>query len=211
MSLKRNNPRSFAETVSLDAWHTPFSQDKAEADLHIDVVFAESRLGGADQDAPVRFRLNLKRAEVHVVRDGAGVLKIPPASVARVQGAFVSDQEVQQVVDFLRSFGSPDYSDSILEEPVAGNDSGLASELNTISGETDPLYDQAVHIVIETRRASVPNIQRRLGIGYNRAARLVEAMEQAQLVGLQQSNGMREVLVLTPPNLADIDLNDTNP
>ena len=132
------------------------------------------------------------------------MLFLPPGKgfPERVHGAFVSDQEVQQVVDFLRSFGGPDYSDSILDEPVAGSDTGLPSELNTVSGETDPLYDQAVRIVIETRRASVSNIQRRLGIGYNRAARLVEAMEQAQLVGPQQSNGMREVLVNPPDSQA---------
>ena len=77
------------------------------------------------------------------------------------------------------------------ETPAAGGEDG--------DGEADPLYDQAVRIVAETRRASVSGIQRRLKIGYNRAARLVETMEQAGLVGPLQSNGFREVLAPPPP------------
>ena len=81
---KPNNPRAFAEVISIDVWRTKFSDDKAIADLHIDVGFFKGRLGGDIlSESPVRFELSLKRAEVHVIRDAAGVLKIPPSSVAR--------------------------------------------------------------------------------------------------------------------------------
>jgi hypothetical protein len=76
-----NNPRTFAETISLDAWRSPFDGEKGEADLHIDVVFSEGRVGGAEE--PVRFRLTLRKAEIHVVLDPAEVLRIPPSSVKR--------------------------------------------------------------------------------------------------------------------------------
>ncbi len=118
----------------------------------------------------------------------------------RVHGAFVADNEVHKVVDHLKSQGEPEYIDDILEEP--GIDApaipGLAPE-GAGGGESDPLYDQAVRIVTETRRASVSGIQRRLKIGYNRAARLVEEMEAAGLVGPLQANGSREVLAPPPP------------
>jgi S-DNA-T family DNA segregation ATPase FtsK/SpoIIIE len=125
------------------------------------------------------------------------------AAPLRVHGAFVSDQEVHRVVNRLKGAGTPRYLDEVLEgpsvaipgipgePPVPGAEGG--------DGEADPLYDQAVRIVAETRRASVSGIQRRLKIGYNRAARLVETMEQAGLVGPLQSNGFREVLAPAPP------------
>lgn len=80
-----NNPRVFAETVSVDAWRTPFSEGKAEADLHIDVVFSQGRIGGEEigKSSPVRFRMSLKRAEVHIVRDTLKVIDIPPSSIFR--------------------------------------------------------------------------------------------------------------------------------
>lgn len=80
-----NNPRVFAETVSVDAWRTEFVGDKAEADLHIDVVFSKGRIGGDDigTKSPVRFRMSLKRAEVHIVRDTLRTIRIPPSSVFR--------------------------------------------------------------------------------------------------------------------------------
>lgn len=117
----------------------------------------------------------------------------------RVHGAFVSDQEVHRVVASLKKSGEPNYIDQVTDgpsEPIPGitGEPGSAGE---VDGETDALYDQAVRIVTETRRASVSGIQRRLKIGYNRAARMVESMEHAGLVGQLQSNGSREVLA--PP------------
>ncbi len=115
----------------------------------------------------------------------------------RVHGAFVADQEVHQVVAHLKRGGAPNYLDEVLrdtgEEQNNGNGETLSPE-----GESDPLYDQAVSIVVESRRASVSGIQRRLRVGYNRAARMIEEMERAGVVGALQSNGMREVLVPPP-------------
>jgi S-DNA-T family DNA segregation ATPase FtsK/SpoIIIE len=118
----------------------------------------------------------------------------------RVHGAFVADHEVHAVVRNLKKGGQPRYIDEIVQAP-----SGLTSALAGIDSapgaagdaEEDPLYDQAVQIVIETRKASISGVQRRLKIGYNRAARMVESMEQAGLVGPLQSNGSREILM--PP------------
>ena len=125
----------------------------------------------------------------------------PGTSVpTRVHGAFVSDQEVHRVVNALRGGAAPNYVEEILEGP-RGSVPGLASEDgeggSAVDGEQDALYDEAVRIVAETRKASVSGIQRRLKIGYNRAARLVETMEAAGLVGALQPNGSREVLL--PP------------
>jgi S-DNA-T family DNA segregation ATPase FtsK/SpoIIIE len=112
---------------------------------------------------------------------------------ARVHGAFVSDAEVHRVVDFLRSRGAPQYVDGILDAPEAalpGSEGG-----GQPAGEADPLYDQAVDIVLKNRRASISLVQRHLRIGYNRAARLLEDMEKAGLVSPMQSNGNRDILV----------------
>jgi S-DNA-T family DNA segregation ATPase FtsK/SpoIIIE len=119
----------------------------------------------------------------------------------RVHGAFVSDQEVHRVVTHLKGGGAPAYLDEITEGPAAGFPGmpGEMAQSDEAEGEADALYDQAVRIVCETRRASVSGIQRRLKIGYNRAARLVESMEAAGLVGQLQSNGFREVLAPPPP------------
>jgi len=127
------------------------------------------------------------------------MLYLPPGTSIphRVHGAFVSDEEVHKVVKRLRKSGDPEYVDSVLSGDMEGG-------FETLDGpaisdfEQDELYDQAVKIVIETRRASVSGIQRRLKIGYNRAARMVEAMEAAGLVGELQPSGTREVLV--PPS-----------
>jgi S-DNA-T family DNA segregation ATPase FtsK/SpoIIIE len=124
------------------------------------------------------------------------MLFLPPGSgyPQRVHGAFVSDEEVHRVVDYLKQFGEPEYEEAITagipsEEPAAD----LLSD--TGSGETDPLYDEAVAFVIRSRRASISSVQRQLRIGYNRAARLVEEMEAAGLLSSMASNGSREILV----------------
>ena len=110
----------------------------------------------------------------------------------RVHGAFVADHEVHKVVAYLKKMGQPDYIDGVLDAAEPGSELNGAGEA---SGESDPLYDQAVEIVLRTRRASISLVQRHLRIGYNRAARLIEQMEQAGMVSAMQTNGNREVLV----------------
>jgi S-DNA-T family DNA segregation ATPase FtsK/SpoIIIE len=131
------------------------------------------------------------------------MLYLPPGTAIpnRVHGAFVSDEEVHKVVERLKSAGEPEYIEAILSGPMEGGDDGMPGfDGGTTGGdEQDELYDQAVRIVTETRRASVSGVQRRLKIGYNRAARLVEEMERAGIVGELQSNGSREVLAPPPP------------
>ena len=126
------------------------------------------------------------------------MLFLPPGSSnpERVHGAFVSDEEVHKVVDSLRSLGSPEYNEDILRGPNEGGAEAIPG-LDTPSEEMDPLYDEAVRIVIETRKSSISYIQRRLKVGYNRAARIVEEMEKSGLVGPLESNGSREILI--PP------------
>jgi S-DNA-T family DNA segregation ATPase FtsK/SpoIIIE len=119
----------------------------------------------------------------------------------RVHGAFVSDQEVHRVVAQLQQKGEPEYIEDIVSEDQGGTPVLLPGE-DAPGGddtESDPLYDQAVRIVTESRRASISAVQRRLKIGYNRAARMIEAMEEAGIVSAMQSNGSREVLAPPPP------------
>jgi S-DNA-T family DNA segregation ATPase FtsK/SpoIIIE len=128
---------------------------------------------------------------------GAGdMLFLPPGSglPQRIHGAFVADQEVHKVVEHLKSLAKPEYLEDVLAPAAAGEDFGAAGG-GEQSGEKDPLYDQAVEIVVRTRRPSISLVQRHLRIGYNRAARLIEDMEKAGLVSTMQSNGNREVLV----------------
>ena len=128
------------------------------------------------------------------------MLYLPPSTSLpiRVRGAFVDDDEVHRVCDDWRRRGEPNYLEEILQAPAEGSGgSGEASgDGNT---EMDALYDQAVAIVTESRRASISSVQRRLKIGYNRAARMIEAMEEAGVVSEMQSNGSREVLAPPPP------------
>jgi len=109
----------------------------------------------------------------------------------RVHGAYVADAEVHRVVESLKKLGEAQYIDGILDEPeqqeLAGTEGGP-------SGEADPLYDQAVQIVLQNKRASISLVQRHLRIGYNRAARLIEDMEKAGLVTSMASNGNREII-----------------
>jgi S-DNA-T family DNA segregation ATPase FtsK/SpoIIIE len=114
----------------------------------------------------------------------------------------VSDPEVLRVVAQLKAGGGPAYIDEVTEGPSTPIP-GLSGErtLGDDSGEQDPLFDQAVQIVTESRRASISGVQRRLKIGYNRAARLVETMEECGIVGPLQTNGSREVLA--PPPVED--------
>jgi S-DNA-T family DNA segregation ATPase FtsK/SpoIIIE len=134
------------------------------------------------------------------------MLYLPPGTSipTRVHGAFVSDQEVHRVVAGLKAAAPPIYIDEILDgprTPIPGfpSDEDEAAEEGLVDAEQDPLYDEAVKIVAETRKASISGVQRRLKIGYNRAARLVEAMEAAGLVGPLQSNGAREIFGAAPP------------
>jgi len=124
------------------------------------------------------------------------MLYLPPGTgfPQRVHGAYVADHEVHKVVDYLKKLAQPQYVEGVLEEPETDLDSSGAALEGAANGESDPLYDQAVEIVLKTRRASISLVQRHLRIGYNRAARLIEQMERAGMVSAMQSNGNREVL-----------------
>ena len=111
----------------------------------------------------------------------------------RVHGAFVSDDEVHRVVSYLKEQGEPDYIDGVLE--AATSEDGGADGEGGEGGEKDPMYDQAVEIVLKDRKASISYVQRKLRIGYNRSANLLEQMEQAGLVSSLTTSGQREVLV----------------
>jgi len=126
------------------------------------------------------------------------MLYMPPGTglPVRVHGAFVSDEEVHRVVAHLKTTGEPNYIDGILEggtlEGEGGAEGGAAGDAG---GEADPMYDQAVQVVLKNRRASISLVQRHLRIGYNRAARLLEQMENSGVVSAMQSNGNRDILV----------------
>jgi S-DNA-T family DNA segregation ATPase FtsK/SpoIIIE len=132
------------------------------------------------------------------------MLFLPPGQglPTRVHGAYVADHEVHKIAAFLKKCGSPVYDERILKENSAVNDQGIvqagSGEEGDGDSEDDPLYDEALKIVTESRKASISGVQRRLRIGYNRAARLIEEMERAGVVGPLQPNGAREVLAPPP-------------
>ncbi|WAC44218.1 DNA translocase FtsK [Pseudomonas sp. SL4(2022)] len=130
------------------------------------------------------------------------MLYMPPGTglPIRVHGAFVSDEEVHRVVEAWKQRGTPDYIDDILagvEESGSGFEGG-SGEGGSEGSESDPLYDEAVNFVLESRRASISAVQRKLKIGYNRAARMIEAMEMAGVVTSMNTNGSREVIAPGP-------------
>jgi S-DNA-T family DNA segregation ATPase FtsK/SpoIIIE len=135
------------------------------------------------------------------------MLYLPPGTAMpeRIHGAFVSDEEVHRVVEHLKATGTADYIEGVLEEIQTMGDgvvvgpTGLPETSGGGGDESDPLYDEAVRIVTESRRASISGVQRRLKIGYNRAARLIEAMEAAGVVTPPEHNGDRQVLAPPPP------------
>ena len=126
------------------------------------------------------------------------MLYMPPGTglPTRVHGAFVHDDEVHRVVEALKAQGEPNYIEGLLEGGLEGDSADGASSVTGIGGdaESDPMYDQACEVVLKNRRASISLVQRHLRIGYNRAARLLEQMENAGLVSAMQSNGNREIL-----------------
>ena len=128
------------------------------------------------------------------------MLYLPPGSgiPMRIHGAFVADHEVHKVVQDLKKDSAPDYHHEIVQGPADGSED-LMPGLNAGADDADPLYDQAVRIVTESRKASISYIQRRLKIGYNRAARMVEEMEKSGVVGPLEANGSREVIAPPPP------------
>ena len=127
------------------------------------------------------------------------MLYMPPGTglPVRVHGAFVSDEEVHRVVKYLQSTGEPNYIDGILEGGTLEGEGGSAegAPVGEGGGESDAMYDQAVQVVLKNRRASISLVQRHLRIGYNRAARLLEQMENSGVVSPMQSNGNRDILV----------------
>ncbi len=132
------------------------------------------------------------------------MLYLPPGSALpdRIHGAFIDDHEVHAVVEYLKQFGDPDYREDVLNEQQLTTDGMSISAtglLESVKGDQDELYDQAVAYVTTSRRASISSVQRQLRIGYNRAARLVEEMEAAGVVSAPEHNGQREVLAAAPP------------
>jgi S-DNA-T family DNA segregation ATPase FtsK/SpoIIIE len=136
------------------------------------------------------------------------MLFLPPGTglPVRVHGSFVSDAEVHRVVEFLKLTGPANYLKEITqfsEDSAGGSSSGFSGGGGSEEedGENDPLYDDAVRFVTESRKASISSVQRRLKVGYNRAARMIEIMERAGVVGPAEHNGSREVLAPPPPEV----------
>ncbi|MDX2426682.1 MAG: DNA translocase FtsK 4TM domain-containing protein, partial [Cycloclasticus sp.] len=146
-------------------------------------------------------RTILDQSGAEALLGNGDMLYLPPGSglPQRIHGAFVDDHEVHKVVRHLKKQGKPNYIEGILSASDPAEFDGGSSGGN--SEDSDELYDQALRIVTETRRASISGVQRQLRIGYNRAARMVEEMERSGVVGPLQSNGSREVLAPPPPEL----------
>ncbi len=147
----------------------------------------------------VQSRIILDQGGAEQLLGQGDMLYLPPgkAVTERVHGAFVSDEEVHRVVEDLRSRGEPQYLDEITAGPEGGDmaDGFGGEEFGSSDSESDPLYDEAVAHVMRSRRASISAVQRQLRVGYNRSARILEAMEKAGLVSEMGHNGQREVLV----------------
>lgn len=143
-------------------------------------------------------RTILDQAGAETLLGNGDMLFLPPGTSLplRAHGAFVSDHEVHRVVDFLKKTGTTVYINDITATQENGDSNGFGEELDT---ETDPLYDEAVRIVTESRKASISYVQRRLKVGYNRAARMMEDMERAGVVSSTEATGNREVLAPRPP------------
>lgn len=156
--------------------------------------------------AKVDSRTILDRGGAEQLLGHGDMLYLPPGSglTERIHGAFVDDEEVHKVVEWLRKQGEPDYLEDVLAETQSTADgqsiglTGLPEPGETGSSE-DELYDRAVAYVLESRRASISSVQRHLRVGYNRAARLIEEMEQQGVVSPPEHNGQREVLAPAPP------------
>jgi len=131
------------------------------------------------------------------------MLYLPPGTglPVRAHGAFVSDQEVHNVVEFLKRTGRANYIDEITRFSEDGGDFSGVKSPGGDGEELDALYDEAVRFVTESRKASISSVQRRFKVGYNRAARMIEDMEKAGIVGAAETNGSREVLAPPPPEL----------
>ncbi|MFT3757110.1 MAG: DNA translocase FtsK 4TM domain-containing protein [Pseudoxanthomonas sp.] len=151
-------------------------------------------------------RTILDQSGAETLLGNGDMLYLPPGTAMpeRIHGAFVSDEEVHRVVEHIKASGPASYIDGVLEEVQMLGDgvvvgaTGLPESAASDDPEADPLYDQAVQIVTESRRASISGVQRRLKIGYNRAARLIEAMEAAGVVSPPEHNGDRTVLAPPP-------------
>ena len=135
--------------------------------------------------------LDLKGAETLLGHGDMLYRPVGASTVTRVHGAFVDDHEVHKVVAYLKGVAEPSYVDGILADE---EDLKAKAEESSDDAEKDPLYDQAVALVLESRKASVSWVQRKLKIGYNRAARMVEQMENSGLVGPSGPGGNREIL-----------------